>query len=295
MSKSPAQVLIDRADKKANSSSGWFSSATSKWEEAGDLYQQAANQFKIDKMFKEAGDAFAREAECRENGKETNEAANAWWNAAKAYKRGFPQLAVQALSHTITHLTRAGRFRQAADREKEIGQIHLQENNDLRKACESYERAGDWYAQEDATATANACYKDAADLHADLEEYPQAIARYEQVADHSLSSNLTKYSVKEYWLRSGLCSLAMKNDTISAKRNFAKYANQDSSYPSTREAKFLQVLIEAVEAGDGEMFTGAVVEFDQVTKLDNWKTAMLLKIKRSLVAPPVGGENDDIM
>ncbi|KAJ7487556.1 vesicular-fusion protein SEC17 [Mycena galericulata] len=280
--KSPAQALLEKADKKAGSSSGWFSSATSKFEEAGDLYQQAANSFKIEKSFKEAGDAFAREAECRENSKEPNEAANAWWNAAKAYKRGFPQLAVQALTQTIVHLTQAGRFRQAADREKEIGQIHLQENNDLRAACESYERAGDWYAQEDATATANACYKDAADLHADLEEYPQAIARYEQVANDSLSSALTKYSVKEYWLRSGLCSLAMKNDTVSAKRNLAKYSNQDPSYASTREAKFIQALIQAVEAGDQEAFTGAVVEFDQVTKLDNWKTGMLLKIKRAL-------------
>lgn len=58
-------------------------------------------------------------------------------------------------------------------------------------------------------STANACYKDAADLHADLGEYPQAIARYEQVADGSLSSALTKYSVKEYWLRACLCALAM--------------------------------------------------------------------------------------
>lgn len=58
--------------------------------------------------------------------------------------------------------------------------------------------------------TANACFKDAADLHADLEQYPAAIARYEQVADHSLSSALTKYSVKEYWLRALLCSLAMQ-------------------------------------------------------------------------------------
>ena len=57
--------------------------------------------------------------------------------------------------------------------------------------------------------TANACYKDAADLHAELEEYPQAIALYEQVANGSLSSPLTKYSVKEYWLRARLCALAM--------------------------------------------------------------------------------------
>lgn len=57
--------------------------------------------------------------------------------------------------------------------------------------------------------TANACFKDAADLLAELEQYSQAIARYEQVADHSLTSALTKYSVKEYWLRAGLCALAM--------------------------------------------------------------------------------------
>ena len=169
--KSPAQTLLEKADKKANSSTGWFSSSTTKYEEAGDLYQQAANAFKIDKLFREAGDAHAREAECREKCQESNEAAQAWWNAAKAYKRGYPDcawtyktttitrtnlscgvVAIQALSQTITHLTKGGRFRQAADREKEIGQIYLTELNDLRKACESFERAAEWYAQEDASA-----------------------------------------------------------------------------------------------------------------------------------------------
>lgn len=244
--KSAAQTLLEKADKRAASSGGWFSSNNSKWEEAGDLYQQAANAFKIDKLFKDAGDAHAREAECRENCKEINDAANAWWNAAKAYKRGYPDcesssglvaftrlnsctVAIAALTHTVTFLTQAGRFRQAADREKEIAQIYIQEKQDLAKGCESYERAGEWYAQEDATAyvltrvvfrypssissphrTANACFKDAADLHAELENYPAAIDRYDKVATGSLGSNLTRYSVKEYWLRAGLCALAMK-------------------------------------------------------------------------------------
>ena len=63
-----------------------------------------------------------------------------------------PVVAIQALTQTVVHLTKAGRFRQAADREKEIGQIYLQESNNLQKACESFERAGDWYQQEDAAA-----------------------------------------------------------------------------------------------------------------------------------------------
>lgn len=93
-SKSPAQTLLEKADKKVNSSTSWFSSSSTKFEEAGDLYQQAANSFKLEKLFREAGDAFAKEAECREKCKETNDAANAWWNAAKAYKRGFPDRAL---------------------------------------------------------------------------------------------------------------------------------------------------------------------------------------------------------
>ncbi|KAH7916398.1 soluble NSF attachment protein [Hygrophoropsis aurantiaca] len=280
-SKSPAQVLSEKADKKANSSTGWFSSSSTKYEEAGDLYQQAANAFKLENSFREAGDSFAREAECREQCKEVNEASNAWWNAAKAYKRGYPDLAIQALGQTISHLTKSGRFRQAADREKDIAQIYRHEMNDLHKACESLERAGNWYSQEDAVATANGCFKDAADLHGEIGEFPQAIALYEQVADHSLTSALTKYSVKEYWLKSCLCALAMK-DVVTAKRSIAKYSSQDTSFTNTRECKFLNVLIESIDAGDQEMFTGAVVEYDKITNLDNWKTAILLKIKKGI-------------
>nr|AAB38331.1 sec17-like protein [Coprinopsis cinerea] len=279
--KSAAQALFEKADKKANSSGGWFSSANSKWEEAGDLYQQAANAFKLEKQFKEAGDAFAREAECREKCKESLDAGNAWWNAAKAYKRGYPDLAIQALQQTIQHLVAGGRFRQAADREKEIAQIYLQETHDLSRACESFLRAGDWYAEEDATATANQCYKDAADLYAELEQFPQAITLYERVADHSLTSNLTKYSVKEYWLKSLLCT-----DIVTARRNAQKYIGQDNTFVGTREFKFADALMEAVDAGDVGAYTAAVVEFDRITKLDNWKTAILLKIKRGIQEEP---------
>ena len=65
-------------------------------------------------------------------------------------------VAVEALKHTISHLVVSGRFRQAADREKEIAQINWKEKNDIRLACESFERAGEWYSQEDAQAYVHA-------------------------------------------------------------------------------------------------------------------------------------------
>lgn len=75
-------------------------------------------------------------------------------------------------------------------------------------------------------------------------------------------------------------------DTVTAKRNLQKYSSLDTTFSSTREAKFVNILVEALEAGDAEMFTGAVYEYDQVMKLDNWKTNILLKIKRGIQEEP---------
>lgn len=44
--------------------------------------------------------------------------------------------------------------------------------------------------------------------------------------------------------------------------------------------------MDALEANDQEAFTSAVVEYDQVMKLDNWKTSILLKIKRKITEEP---------
>lgn len=68
-----------------------------------------------------------------------------------------------------------------------------------------------------------------------------------------------------------------------------KYSSLDTTFSSTRECKFVNILIDAVEAGDQEAYTAAVYEFDQVTKLDNWKTNILLKIKKSIA------EADDVL
>ena len=56
--------LLAKAEKKSSSSVGWFGSSSSKWEEAGDLFQQAANAFKVEKRWNEAGQAFERYVSC---------------------------------------------------------------------------------------------------------------------------------------------------------------------------------------------------------------------------------------
>lgn len=56
--------------------------------------------------------------------------------------------------------------------------------------------------------SANGCYKEAADIAGTLGQYPRAIELFERVASQSLGSALTRYGVKEYYLKAGLCWLA---------------------------------------------------------------------------------------
>jgi len=75
-------------------------------------------------------------------------------------------------------------------------------------------------------------------------------------------------------------------DYVSARRNLQRYGQMDNTFPSTREAKFITALLDALEEGNEEAFANVVFEYDQVTKLDNWKTAILLKIKRGIQQAP---------
>ena len=96
---SNAQELLSKASKKESSSSGGFASffggsnSSSKFEEARDLYVSAANAFKLEKSFKDSGDAFVKAGECALKAGEKDDAANDYWNAAKAYKKTHPERA----------------------------------------------------------------------------------------------------------------------------------------------------------------------------------------------------------
>ncbi len=90
-----------------------------------------------------------------------------------------------------------------------MAELYKNDAADPEKALEAYEQAASWYLQEGANATASGCYREAAQLATDLARFPQAIERWEQVASMSLESNLTRYSVKDYYLNAGMCYLAI--------------------------------------------------------------------------------------
>src|ERR1700724_2474632 len=94
---------------------------------------------------------------------------------------------------------------------------------------------------------ANKAWLKVADLAALAGQYQRAIERYESVARASLNSNLSKWSVKDYFFKAGACYLANKVDTpahcpfsnsqdlVSTKSAIERFIEQDPTFASTRE------------------------------------------------------------
>lgn len=112
-------------------------------------------------------------------------------------------------------------------------------------------------------------------------DYLKSIELYEKVATVSVTNQLMKYSVKDFLLKSGICLLAA-GDMVTTNQALEKYRDLDPSFTSTREHQLLVDLMETVEAGDPEAFADKLFQYDQVSKLDKWKTTLLLRIKNAI-------------
>ena len=156
-----------------------------------------------------------------------------------------------------------------------------EEMEDRKRALEAYSTAASWYEDDNAEALSNKLYLKAADLGALDGNYHQAIENYERVAKSSVASNLMKWSVKDYLFKAGLCHLA-SGDLVGVNRALQSYRDLDPTFASTREHQLLADLVEAVEQGDQEVFADKLFQFDQMSKLDKWKTTILLQIKNSI-------------
>jgi len=273
-----ADAIMIQAEKKEKSYS--FFGGTQKFEEAGELYEKAANLYKMNKQWKEAGDAFKKVANCHLKCNSRHEAASAWVSASNCYKKSDVSDAIECLKLAVDTFCNMGRFQMAAKHQKDIAETYESEL-DFDQSIEAYKKAADYFSGEDSTSSAHACLLKVAQFSAQNGKYDEAIDVYEKVARASVDNNLLRWSVKDYLFRAGLCSIC-KGDAITAEKALDKYDNIDATFESTREGKLLRAIVAAFKENDVETFTNVVFEYDTISKLDNWKTTILLKIKNMM-------------
>uniref|UniRef100_A0A8C3S6B0 NSF attachment protein beta n=1 Tax=Chelydra serpentina TaxID=8475 RepID=A0A8C3S6B0_CHESE len=277
-----AVQLMAEAEKRVKSSHSFLRGlfgGNSKVEEACEMYTRAANLFKIAKNWNAAGNAFCQAAKLHMQLQSKHDAAISFVDAGNAYKKADPQgKANEILYKNIQILL--GRFTIAAKHHITIAEIYESELVDIEKAIAHYEQAADYYKGEESNSSANRCLLKVAAYAAQLEQYQKAIEIYEQVGTNTMDNPLLKYSAKEYFFKAALCHFIV--DELNAKLALEKYEEMFPAFTDSRECKLVKKLLEAHEDQNCEAYTEAVKEFDSISRLDQWLTTMLLRIKKSL-------------
>lgn len=286
--------LMELAEKKIGQKSSFFkslfsSSGSGGPEDAAETFQRAANAFKLAKAWGKAGDAFTRAAEVYEKAGSdyTYETATKQVEAGKMYKNGDNVSKAVASFEKAVHVYKdSARFQQAARYTKEIAELQ-HAAGDLEAARVAYESAADLFDGEDAKSNANTMRTQVATIAALMGDYTYAAKTFEQIAGAALENRLLRYGARDHLLRAGICHCI--EDQVAAARAVERYRELDSSFKDSREEELLTKIVDAVEEADAEAFTNAVYQFDQISKLDDWKTTMLLMIKKN-----ISEEEDDL-
>uniref|UniRef100_A0A8C9Z8J6 N-ethylmaleimide-sensitive factor attachment protein, alpha b n=1 Tax=Sander lucioperca TaxID=283035 RepID=A0A8C9Z8J6_SANLU len=272
-----ATALVAEAEKKMKSSQSFFGAmfgGSSKMEEACDMYVRAANMYKMAKNWCAAGNAFSQAARLHLQMQSKHDAATNFIDAGNAFKKADPQ------GKYCSSPPSGGRFTIAAKHHITIAEIYETEMVDIDKAIAHYEQAADYYKGEESTSSANKCLLKVATYAAQLEQYPKAIEIYEQVGTHAMDSTLLKYSAKDHFFKAALCHFCV--DMLNAKLAVQKYEEMFPAFSDSRECKLVKKLLDAYEEQNVDAYTDSVKEFDTISRLDQWLTTMLLRIKKTI-------------
>jgi len=270
-----------------------------KHEDAAGSYEKAAAQFKAAKNAKRAANAYIEAAKNLEKIKNELEATTNWKNAATQLAiAGDIDDAVKCFMKAIDHYLSSDRFNSAAKLQSDIGKLY-EDKKLFDKAVMFYTEAVGSFESENNNVQARKVKLQVADILARNGEYSKAIEIYETTSKDCVDDQLLRWSVKNYLLKASLCQLvlgAQKDDMTEATKAFAKYEDLSEIFCGTRENKLVQDLRKAYEEMNTEAFQDAIFEFDNISKLDEFKTSLLhvvlQELKKEKTPPAIFDQTD---
>jgi alpha-soluble NSF attachment protein len=105
-----------------------------------------------------------------------------------------------------------------------------------------------------------------------------------KIGTASIENALLKYGAKDHFFRAGLCHLCI--DHLNCQQAIARYESILAAFTDSREANFLKQLAQSVDENNVENFTNTVKDYDNMSRLDNWCTTLLLRVKKTMNEEP---------
>jgi alpha-soluble NSF attachment protein len=204
------------------------------------------------------------------------------------YQKVDKKLAVQALTDAISAFLDFGKLDKVGRIEQQLAELYeeSEEKEDLEKAVEHYQKAADFFEGENQRTTANTCTQKVAHLKAMVGQYSDALVAFEKSARNAVDDKLLKYGAKDHFFKAALCAIcAMENpveELDEFKQRLEGYKDDDVNFPDSYECKLLDKIVLSMDEKNIKNFQAAVREYNNIKKLDNWKTQILLTVKEKV-------------
>ena len=247
-----AAELVKQAEKEK---SRWFVSKEQKDSNAADVLEEAANIYKSQNMHKEAADCFSRSAKLKQRIGKAYEAAEMLKMAGIQLKLDGDPTSQSMLNSAVEIFSELGKGQMAAKLSQELGE-GSEQAKEYEEALVHFLRAADLYKGEGQDAYARQCMEKVAHFHAAMvpPDYLKAAAIFEELGVDALSSRLGRFNARNFFFRAVLCTMAT-SDTIGARARHTHCQEVDYQFSASREGRFLNQLLTALEAFDAEQFS----------------------------------------
>ncbi|EFJ48439.1 hypothetical protein VOLCADRAFT_81196 [Volvox carteri f. nagariensis] len=279
-----AEEYRKQAEKKMKSLLGGFFG--NKFEDAAELLEKAANNYKLAKMWNECADTYEKLAGCYLKMDSKHEAATAFVEAAKACGKQDQARSQGLLRQAVNLYTDMGRLNMAARQLKEIAE-QMEKAGQKEEAIQYYTQAADLFEMENSASEATKCKLKIAEFSAEMGRYSKAMEIFEDAARRAVENNLLKYSARGYLLQAGICALCYLKP-VDIEKKLDKYRGIDLQFDGSREATLLDGLVEARRELDESKFATLLAEYDALTRLDPWKVKILRQAKKKIEEMQLG-------
>jgi len=171
--------------------------------------------------------------------------------------------------------------KQAAGVHQRLGE-YFKRTDRVEESVEVYLAAASEFETCGQLSMADRCRIEAAEALSLIGEAKRAIGLYDAVIKRSMDDTLLRFTTNRHIYMAMLCHACVcRPEGLQAR--FRGYCDECVSFETSRECKFIQKLLSAMQMKDVEQFTNAVIEFDRVLRINPTETALLLRIKGAIV------------
>lgn len=240
--------------------------------QAADKFKQAGNSYKIDRNWAQAGECHMKSAQLLLQHKETPAAIDEAIEAGRCFEKD-PTLVdktVEAYKFASTQLKENPRKQYDAGECLISAGNALLTTNRVDEGMELLEQAiAIFQDTSDSSASVAKNFERLGDLLTEKKQYNKAVEFYQKVVDIRLSNQVTQGSAPGVFFKAMLAYLQL-NDIIGARKMLDEFIRKNPVFRNDFHNKFLQDLLNNLDAHDAKGFNDTVSTFQRQKSVDKW-------------------------